>query len=100
MKAFLFWCSLTAALVFAAMIPGRAAATLQQQIDQSEVNVGDEVVFTLTVQNGSFSRIQFPHVEGLQVAGTNTATSMTFNNGSPFPAPRDRGHPFTGDSCR
>ena len=82
MKTSLFSCSLVLALVIATAVSGRAAATLQQQIDQSEVNVGDEVVLTVTVQNGNIDKLHVPRIAGLQINGTNTATSMTFDNGS------------------
>jgi len=47
-----------------------AAATLTQQIDPPEVNVGDPVIVTLTVQGGSIGGIQLPPVDGLEVSGT------------------------------
>lgn len=68
-----------------------AAATLTQQIDPHEVNVGDPVIVTLTVQGSSIGAIQLPPVDGLQVGDTsyqiksgdddngNTFTSVTFN---------------------
>ena len=59
-----------------------AAATLTQQIDPPEVNVGDQVVITLTVQNGSMDNLQLPPVDGLQVVGTRSATNITVVNGT------------------
>ncbi len=58
------------------------AATLSQQIEPSEVNVGDPVSVTFTVQNGSEPVIQLPRVEGLQIAGSSTSTNIVFSNGS------------------
>jgi len=64
-------------------IPAWAAATVSQQIDPPEANVGDAVTVTITVQNGSGADIQLPAVDGLQrVPGTRTATNITFTNGS------------------
>ncbi len=59
-----------------------AAATLTQQIDPSEVNVGDQIIITLTVQNGSMDNLQLPPVDGLQVVGTRSATNITVANGA------------------
>jgi hypothetical protein len=60
-----------------------AAATLTQQIDPAEVNVGDEVTVTITVQNGSMGDVQLPRVDGLQLLpGTSTARKFTIINGS------------------
>jgi len=63
-------------------ISGVAAATLTQQIDPSEVNVGDQVNVTFTVQSGGSVNIQLPQVEGLQVAGNGSSTNMTLINGA------------------
>jgi hypothetical protein len=61
----------------------RAAASLTQQIDPPEVSVGDEVVVTFTVQNGSVSKLDLPTVEGLQVLpGSSTSTNISFTNGT------------------
>ena len=72
------------ALVFACTTTaGFAAATLSQQIDPPEANVGDEVTVTLTVQNGSLDNVQLPAVDGLQLQpGTSTSTNMIFTNGT------------------
>jgi hypothetical protein len=49
----------------------QAAAILTQSIDPPQTNVGDPVIVTLTVQNGSLGGIQLPPVDGLRVNGTN-----------------------------
>ncbi len=59
-----------------------AAATLMQQVDPPEVNVGDQVVVTLTVQGGTVGDVRLPPVDGLQVVGTRSATNITFSNGT------------------
>jgi len=59
-----------------------AAATLMQQVDPPEVNVGDQVVVTLTLQGGTVNDLRLPPVEGLQVVGTRSATNITFSNGT------------------
>jgi len=61
---------------------GLAAATLTQQIDPAEAHVGDQVIVTISVQNGSIDNLQMPQVDGLQIAGTRSATNITFSNGS------------------
>ena len=62
--------------------PCAAVATLTQQVDAQEVHVGDNVVVTYTVQNGDGPSVQLPAVDGLQLNGTRSATSMTLANGS------------------
>jgi hypothetical protein len=75
--------ALCVALFFAfTATPCRALATLTQLIDPAEVNVGDQVIVTITVQNGSMDNLRLPPVDGLQVAGTRSATNITFSNGS------------------
>jgi len=64
------------------MSHGLAAATLSQQIDPPEANVGDEVVVTITVQNGTPTDLHLPHVDGLNVLGTSNSTNFSFVNGS------------------
>jgi len=59
-----------------------AAATLSQQIDPPEVNLGDQVTVTFTIQNGGSVNVQLPQVDGLQVIGNSNSTNITFNNGS------------------
>jgi len=59
-----------------------AAATVMQQVDPPEVNVGDQVVVTLTVQGGTVGDVRLPPVDGLQVVGTRSATNITFSNGT------------------
>jgi len=48
-----------------------AVATLTQQIDPQEANVGDPVIVTLTVKGGSIGTAQLPAVDGLSVGGSN-----------------------------
>ena len=69
------------ALVFST-IYCQGAASLTQHIDPPEANVGDEVVVTFTVQNGSGVSIHLPPIDGLQSLGTSSATNISFNNGS------------------
>jgi hypothetical protein len=59
-----------------------AAAALTQKIDPPEVNIGDPVIVTLSVQNGSLGQVQLPTVDGLEVNGTNMTMSSVFENGS------------------
>ena len=59
-----------------------AAATLMQQVDPNQVNVGEQVVVTLTVQGGTVGEVNLPPVDGLKVAGTQSATNITFSNGT------------------
>ncbi|HEV3270600.1 MAG TPA: BatD family protein [Candidatus Methylacidiphilales bacterium] len=59
-----------------------AAATLTQQINPKEVNVGDPVMVTLTIQGGSIGNIQLPQVDGLEVEGTNFQIQSEDINGS------------------
>ena len=62
-----------------------AAATLTQQIDPAEVNVGDPVIVTLTVQGGSIGAIHLPPVDGLEVSGTSIQIMSGYNdNGTSF----------------
>ena len=68
--------------VFSAASCFAATATLSQQIDPPEVNVGDQVNVTFTIQNGGASNIQLPPVDGLQVVGNSSATNITFTNGA------------------
>ena len=58
-----------------------AAATLTQQIDPQEINIGDDVAITFTVKGGNVSNLPFPAVDGLQSLGKTSATNITFNNG-------------------
>jgi hypothetical protein len=67
--------------VFSA-IPSFAAASLTQEIDPREVNVGDPAIVTLSVQGGSIIGIQLPPVDGLQVGGTNFQIKSVEENGS------------------
>jgi hypothetical protein len=60
---------LTALFAFTTM-SCRAAATLTQQIDPHEVNVGDPVIVTLTVHGGTVGAIRLPPVDGLQAGDT------------------------------
>jgi hypothetical protein len=73
-----------------------AAATLTQQIDPPEINVGDQAVVTITVQNGAIKSkssssifgmiipsvdIALPPVDGIQAALTSTQ-SISINGNS------------------
>ena len=58
------------------------AATLTQRLEPNDVNVGDEITVTITINNGGNADIQLPHVDGLQVTGTSTSTQLMFNNGA------------------
>ncbi len=69
-------------LVLAGTVHGLAAATLTQQIEPAEVNVGDEVTVTITIQNGGSPNVQLPPIDGLRVEGTSTSTQLMLNNGS------------------
>ena len=72
-------------LAFAAMLisagPCLAAATLTQKIEPQEVNVGDPIMVTLTVQNGTVSTVQLPPVDGLELDGTNEQIQSMDVNG-------------------
>ena len=60
-----------------------AAATLTQQIDPPEVNVGDQVTVTITVQDGTMNDLQLPTVDGLQILpGITSSTKLTFSSGN------------------
>ncbi len=59
-----------------------AAATLNQQVDPPEANVGDDISITFTIQNGSGASIHLPPVDGLQTLGTTTSSNFVFQNGS------------------
>src|ERR1700742_621493 len=59
-----------------------AQATLTQQIDPPEVNLGDQTTVSITIQNGSVTDLHLPPVDGLQVTGSGSSTSFTFYNGS------------------
>ncbi len=59
-----------------------AAATLTQQIDPAEVNVGDPAIVTLTVLGGSIGRVQLPPVDGLEVGGTSFQIKSIVDNGT------------------
>jgi hypothetical protein len=76
---FAFW---LAALLACAIIPCQAAATLTQQIDPAEANVGDQVTVSITIQNGTVSDLRLPNVDGLQVEGSGSSTNFTFQNGT------------------
>jgi len=61
--------------------PSLAAATISQQINPPEINLGDSANVTITIQNGSASGIQLPHVDGLEIAGSSTQIMNTSING-------------------
>jgi hypothetical protein len=72
-----------AALLALTATCGLAAATLTQQIDPPEVNVGDPVTVTITVQNGNIGDVHLPAVDGLEVLpGLRTSSNFSFINGS------------------
>ena len=72
-----------AGLLFAASaLTLSAAATLTQQIDPPEANVGDQVTVTFTVQNGGEIGFQLPRIDGLQPSGSSSTTNITFVNGT------------------
>jgi hypothetical protein len=90
-----------------------AAATLTQQIDPAEVNVGDPVTVTLTVQNGTVKKkdtssifgmfmpsvdITLPPVDGLQAMGSSTqimSVNGTSNTTAAFTLVPTRSGDFT-----
>jgi hypothetical protein len=83
MSALRFPALLSAAALFIfSAIPGFAAPSLNQQIDPPEASVGDDVVISYTVQNGSGANIHLPPVDGLQSGGVSSATNISFNNGA------------------
>jgi hypothetical protein len=70
------------AILVLGVLPGRAAATLTQQIDPTTANVGDQVTVTITVQNSTGANIQLPTVDGLPLVASNSATNISFINGN------------------
>jgi hypothetical protein len=73
--------AITAAILIGTWTPSPAAATFTQEIDPTEANVGDQVVVTITVQNGTMNRVQLPVVDGLPVTGTRTQLQSMDDNG-------------------
>ena len=69
------------ALIAGAAFPALAAATITQQVDPIEANIGDQVVITLTLQGGTVGNLQLPPVDGLQIVGTQSATNIVISNG-------------------
>ncbi len=69
-------------LVALAFVPARGAATLTQQIQPTDVSVGDQVTVTISVLNGEGANVDLPRIDGLELAGTSTATNITFINGA------------------
>ena len=62
---------------------GLADATLSQQIDPPDANVGDQVTVTFTIQNAAEPpTVTLPRVDGLQQAGSSSMTNITFTNGT------------------
>src|ERR1700722_884457 len=59
-----------------------AAATISQQIDPPEINLGDSANVTITIQNGSASDIRLPNVDGLNLAGRSAQSGITIINGA------------------
>jgi hypothetical protein len=70
-----------AALLVLAFLPARGAPTLIQHIEPTDVNVGDQVTVTLTVNNGN-GDIDLPRVDGLELQQTYASTNITFTNGT------------------
>ncbi|MCE0497893.1 MAG: BatD family protein [Methylacidiphilales bacterium] len=73
---------LPALLLALGSAPCLVAATISQQIDQPEINLGDSANVTITIQNGSAPEIRLPHVDGIEVAGQRTQSGITIVNGS------------------
>jgi hypothetical protein len=69
-------------LLALAFVPVRGEASLTQQIEPTDVSVGDEVTVTISVLNGGGADVQLPRVDGLELQGTSTATNITFTNGA------------------
>jgi hypothetical protein len=55
---------------------------ISQDIEPAEANIGDQVIVTITFQNGSVNELQLPVVDGLQVVGSRTFSSIVFSNGT------------------
>lgn len=58
-----------------------ALATITQQIDPHEANVGDPVMVTLTITGGTVGGVQFPEVDGLSHGGTRMQIKSGDDNG-------------------
>ena len=85
MKAYLQFASGFVRLItffVVAATPSLAATTFSQQIDPPEVNIGDQVVVTLTFQGGSITNVHLPPVDGLQLISNRSFTNITFSNGT------------------
>jgi hypothetical protein len=61
--------------------PAFGAATVNQMIQPAQVNLGEQVVVTLTVQGGTTGDVTLPVVDGLPLAGTRSARNVTIENG-------------------
>jgi hypothetical protein len=61
-----------------------AAATLTQEIDPAQTNVGDPVTVTLNVQGGTLATIQLPTVDGLQTGETRMQIKSEENDNGGF----------------
>jgi hypothetical protein len=59
-----------------------AAATLTQKMEPAEANIGDPVIISLIVQNGSLGQVQLPPTDGIAVNGTSISMSSVIDNGS------------------
>jgi hypothetical protein len=74
--------ALLLAMMIVAAMTSCFAATLTQQIEPAEVNVGDQVTVSITIQNGTVADLHLPPVDGLQVEGSGSSTNFTFVNGT------------------
>ena len=76
--------AIPAAVLFLAlgMVRAFAAASLSQQVNPQEANVGDEITLSFTIQNGSASSVDLPAVSGLQTTQTFSSTNITLENGA------------------
>jgi len=70
------------ALFFCSTLSSFAAASLSQQIDPPEANIGDTVSVTYTIKDGGSVSIRLPEIEGLQVISNSTSIQMALDNGS------------------
>jgi hypothetical protein len=57
---------LLATLLALTTVPCLAKATMTQELDPRQVNVGDPAVATVTIEGGTVGAVQFPPVDGLE----------------------------------
>lgn len=74
--------ALSLALYFCATTASFAAATITQQVNPPELNVGEQTIITLVIQSGSIGGLRLPPVDGLQVVGTSSSMNFVFKNGA------------------